>query len=176
MLSTAQCALRHPPKRQPERRYVSRFKHCSQISGRAYRLNMNPRLQQIIETANSRRKHDFPWKQGQPFSQPFYTWHDGQWKATSPDAEQSRSTSRDSSFSIMAWNIDYMRSYTNERMEKALSFLEQYLSQLSRPSMIMLNEMLVSDLELIQGQSWVRKGYHLTDLSEEFWASGHYGE
>ena len=40
----------------------------------------------------------------------------------------------------------------------------------------MLNEMLVSDLELIQAQSWVRNEYNLTDVSDEFWESGYYGE
>jgi len=40
----------------------------------------------------------------------------------------------------------------------------------------MLNEMLMSDLELIQAQSWVRDQYYLTDISDEFWESGYYGK
>lgn len=176
MLFTAQRAVRHSPKQRPGRKYSSCFKYCIQDSRRAFRPSMDPKLKRIIETINSRRKHDLTWERGQPVPQPYYTWHDGQWKARSSGAEQSASTTQGDSFSIMSWNIDFMRSFTNERMEKALSFLEQYISQRSRPSIIMLNEMLVSDLQLIQAQSWVRDKYHLTDLSEDFWESGYYGE
>jgi len=171
-----QRAVRHSLKQQPGRKCSSCLKYCSQGSRSALRPSMDPKLKRIIETINSRRKHDFTWERGQPVPQPYYTWHDGQWKARRSGAGQSASTTQDGFFSIMSWNIDFMRSFTNERMEKALSFLEQYISQISSPSIIMLNEMLVSDLRLIQGQSWVREKYHLTDVSEDFWESGYYGE
>ena len=139
---------------------------------------MDPRLKQVIEKINAYKKHEFAWKRGEPFPQPYYTWHDGRWQAgnSRPEQEVPASRAADSSFTIMSSNIDFMRSFTRERMEKALAFLEQYIGQISRPSVIMLNEMLVSDLEVIQAQGWVRDGYSLTDVSDEFWESGYYGE
>lgn len=123
---------------------------------------------------NAHRKSSFSWKRGQSFPQPYHTWQNGIWQSTTSNAD-ALSTTHDGSFSVLSWNIDFMRSFTDERMKKALSFLQQYASQVPRPSIIMLNEMLVSDLQLIQAQTWVRDQYHLTDISDEFWESGYYG-
>lgn len=80
------------------------------------------------------------------------------------------------SFSIISWNIDFMRSFTRERMVVALSFLQQYVDSIAKPTVIMLSEMLVSDLTIIQAQPWVRSGYVMTDIDAQFWESGYYGE
>lgn len=137
---------------------------------------MDPKLKRMIETISAHTKSGFLWERGRPFLQPFYTWQKDKWLAETSNAHYLASKIDGASFSILSWNIDFMRSYTAERMEKALSFLQQYLSHISKPSIIMLNEMLVSDLELIQAQSWVRNEYNLTDVSDEFWESGYYGE
>jgi len=119
----------------------------------------------------------YPWSRGQPYPQPYYTYQDEKWQAGDATSEQSVSSGGNgNSFSLLSWNIDFMRSFTNERMEKALSFLQQYSSKITEPSVIMLNEMLVSDLQLIQAQSWVRDHYRITDVSAEWWESGYYGK
>lgn len=58
----------------------------------------------------------------------------------------------------------------------ALSFLQQYIEQIPNTVIVMLNEMLVSDLVLIQDQSWVRDKFFVTDIDSQFWESGYYGK
>jgi tyrosyl-DNA phosphodiesterase 2 len=41
--------------------------------------------------------------------------------------------------------------------------------------MIFLQEMLVSDLQLLQATPWIRNHFHLTDLDSTYWESGYYG-
>ncbi len=68
-----------------------------------------------------------------------------------------------------------MLPYTDERMMPAIKHLQSHVDASSWPSIIMLQEMLEADLVLLQGQSWVRANYHLTDIDNKYWESGHYG-
>jgi len=133
-------------------------------------------LKAIFEKMNAVRKSNHPWQRGVPTPQTYHSWNtqSGSWTSKKGN-EQQQQPATNKSFSVLSWNIDFMRSFTNERMAVALSFLERYVAGLSRPCVVMLNEMLVSDLELIQKQDWVRARYNLTDVSNEFWESGYYG-
>lgn len=77
---------------------------------------------------------------------------------------------------MVSWNIDFMLPYPDERMKAALNHLHSLTTtQTSNPTIILLQEMLESDLALIQAQSWIRSGYNMTDVDNTHWESGHYG-
>lgn len=61
-------------------------------------------------------------------------------------------------------------------MQAALDYLESYVSKLPHKPVIMFNEMLNSDMEIVQHQPWVRDSYYLTDVSHTFWESSRYGK
>lgn len=162
----------------------TKFQHCSTLtavlrltcrsSSSTHTTSMD--LKAIFEKMNAVRKSNHPWQRGVPTPQTYHSWNtqSGSWTSKKGN-EQQQQPATNKSFSVLSWNIDFMRSFTNERMAVALSFLERYVAGLSRPCVVMLNEMLVSDLELIQKQDWVRARYNLTDVSNEFWESGYYG-
>lgn len=68
-----------------------------------------------------------------------------------------------------------MLPFTDERMSVALKHLESHVKASASPTVIMLQEMLVSDLELIKAQPWVTSSYNITDVDSTHWESGHYG-
>ena len=68
-----------------------------------------------------------------------------------------------------------MLPYTNERMQVALDHIHSLISSSQEPSIVLLNEMLVSDLQLMQSQPWIQQGYSMTDIDDQSWESGHYG-
>lgn len=79
---------------------------------------------------------------------------------------------------IISWNIDFMRQLPQQRMSAALSHLEAYLSSsiLARNAVvILLQEMVASDLHLIQSTPWIQQRFHITDQSRHNWANGQYG-
>ncbi|KAI9878189.1 MAG: hypothetical protein M1823_006990, partial [Watsoniomyces obsoletus] len=78
-------------------------------------------------------------------------------------------------FEILSWNIDFMLPFTNERMQVALEHLKTLVSTSNTPSIILLNECLVSDLTLIQSQPWIQHEFYITDVDDQYWESGHYG-
>ena len=68
-----------------------------------------------------------------------------------------------------------MLPYTDERMLPALEHVQSHVAANSMPTIIMLQEMLETDLTLIQSKDWVRNNYNVTDIDNRFWESGHYG-
>ncbi|RMD39943.1 hypothetical protein DV735_g5179, partial [Chaetothyriales sp. CBS 134920] len=106
-----------------------------------------PNFQEIIKLIEGKKKRSFPWERTTGTSV----------KRTPPTAPLKR-------FRVLAWNIDFMLPYPNERMQVALDHV-----------IIFFNEMLVSDLRLIQAQPWIQQGYNITDIDSRFWESGHYG-
>jgi len=114
------------------------------------------------------------WTRGQPCDQPCFWWRSENWEVAYSTAEKDQSSSVQT-LSILTWNIDFRRSFTRERMQAALDFLQQYISEIAHPAIVMLNENLASDLEIIKSQSWVQDGYCVTDSSPEFWEHP-YGE
>jgi tyrosyl-DNA phosphodiesterase 2 len=66
------------------------------------------------------------------------------------------------------------------RLLSALSHLKGLLfpspsSPPATPAIIFLQEMLVSDLQLLQSTPWIRDHFRLTDLDSTYWESGYYG-
>lgn len=153
--------------------------NCSQIQRTSIALyqrrlsTMDPKIKKIIEKMQRYKKPDDIWNRGQPTYQRAFSFESGQWQETSLGKHESGSLS---TFSILSWNIDFMRILENERMQVALDFMKQYIDDIPNPAFIMLNEMLVSDLNLIQAQTWIQEKYFLTDVSSEYWESGYYGK
>jgi len=83
-------------------------------------------------------------------------------------AEPSEATSP-VSFSVMSWNIDFQRPLENERMRAALDHLGSSSLRGGRSAIILFNEMVASDLQLIQETPWIQQGYYITDLTGEGW-------
>lgn len=137
---------------------------------------MDPKLKAIIELIESKKKPSPPWKRQARYDQPYYSFspEHGSWQETDPPTS-APSISAPSRFSILSWNIDFMLPYTDERMAAALKHLESHVNATSLPAIIMLQEMLETDLTLIQAQPWIRQNYNLTDLDNKYWESGHYG-
>lgn len=80
-------------------------------------------------------------------------------------------------FSILSWNIDFQRGYSEIRMQAALNHVHSLVKDQSIPSFIMFEEMEECDLDLIQEEEWVRKDYNVTDISNQFWQRpGYYGK
>ncbi|KAK5326359.1 hypothetical protein LTR93_003221 [Exophiala xenobiotica] len=141
---------------------------------------MDPKLKRIIELIESKKKSSHPWKRQERHDQPYYTYspETTSWDAVSPSSTPSKampSSPPPTKFSIMSWNIDFMLPFTSERMLAALNHLHSLITSNLHPTIIMLQEMLESDLLLIQSQPWLRKQYNLTDISADHWESGHYG-
>ena len=138
-------------------------------------------LQAAMRNIAATRKTSFPWIRDAPHSQPYFSYSipDDVWASSnSVPAHASPEPTALEQITLLTWNIDFMLPLTHERMAAALSYL-QYLVETSiapsSPTIIFLQEMLVSDLHLIQSTSWVRERFHLTDLDSTFWESGYYG-
>ncbi|KIW20176.1 hypothetical protein PV08_00751 [Exophiala spinifera] len=139
---------------------------------------MDPKLKRMIELIESKKKPSHPWKREERHSQPYYTFSPStsSWDAVTPaPSRPSDSPSTPNTFTLVSWNIDFMLPYPDERMAAALNHLQSLTTQTSNPTVILLQEMLESDLSLIQAQAWVRSGYHMTDVANTHWESGHYG-
>jgi tyrosyl-DNA phosphodiesterase 2 len=74
---------------------------------------------------------------------------------------------------LISWNIDFQVPGPIERMSAALYHLEELLSGHDKingpPTVIFFQEMVASDLELIQQTPWVQKRFYITDLSGSNW-------
>ena len=141
---------------------------------RAQRFRMDPKLQRIIEKMQRYKKPDDIWHRGEPIDQPVFTFEHGKWHEIDPKKESR--TTRIEQFSVLSWNIDFMRSFENERMQRALDHVHEYVADMPNPVFVMFNEMLISDLQLIQAQKWVQDQYILSDINDRNWESGYYGE
>ncbi|KAF7118598.1 hypothetical protein CNMCM5793_008132 [Aspergillus hiratsukae] len=78
---------------------------------------------------------------------------------------------------LTTWNIDFQTSMGRERMAAALEYLShQHSTQHDEqtPSIIFLQEMVESDLQLIQEAGWVQERFFITDISSDHWR-GSYG-
>ncbi|KAG9773378.1 hypothetical protein KCU88_g5799, partial [Aureobasidium melanogenum] len=138
---------------------------------------MDDSLQSIIELIRSKAKTSHPWKRQERHDQPYYSFspETASWKETFPDQAASSGSVPSSKFTVLSWNIDFMLPFPDERTRAALKELESQVKSGSSPSVVMLQEMLESDLALIQTQQWVRDNYYLTDIDSKYWESGHYG-
>jgi tyrosyl-DNA phosphodiesterase 2 len=129
------------------------------------------------------RKSSFQWTRDKPFTQPYFTFFADRsiWlPSTDPSTLSRPSITNLHRFVLVTWNIDFMLPLTAARMSSALSHLESLLfpspsAPPHQPVIIFLQEMLVSDLRLIQSTPWIRDHFHLTDIDSTFWESGYYG-
>ncbi|EXJ57130.1 hypothetical protein A1O7_07474 [Cladophialophora yegresii CBS 114405] len=137
---------------------------------------MDPKLKKIIELIESKKKPSHPWKRQERFDQPYFSFspQTSSWQEVE-SSKDTKTESAVSTFSVQSWNIDFMLPYADERMLPALKHLRSHVSGTPLPTIIMLQEMLETDLALVQAQSWVRENYYLTDIDKQYWESGHYG-
>ncbi|GFF33294.1 5'-tyrosyl-DNA phosphodiesterase [Aspergillus udagawae] len=119
--------------------------------------------------------------------QPFYHYFNNSWTPirSSSDITKNPSTSNlRQSYSknvtrirLTTWNIDFQTPHGHERMAAALEYLShQHRTQHDdeTPSIIFLQEMVGSDLQLIQESGWVQEKFFITDTSSDYWR-GSYG-
>ncbi|KAJ4306883.1 hypothetical protein N0V88_000255 [Collariella sp. IMI 366227] len=104
------------------------------------------------------------WEADEPIRQEYYSFENGIW--TPVEAEGwtiplGRETPKNFRFSVLSWNIDFMRPLNDERMSAALNHLRELTppAQGSHPAVIMLDEMTPRNLKLIKGAEWVREMY-----------------
>jgi hypothetical protein len=115
------------------------------------------------------------WVRGKPSPQPYFRFVDGAWRRAGQHSSIDDVSVSPAAFSIMSWNIDFMRSLEAERMKVALSHIRDLVARAANPSIIMLNEMVDIDLGLIQAEDWVQRDYNVTDISRQYWESDMYG-
>lgn len=132
-------------------------------------------LKQIFKKIAETKRTEHPWVRGEPYQQCYYTFDNGSWTEVSVSKGQTSNAQDLSSITVMSWNVDFMRVLTQERMIAALRYLQRLIDESGGFPVVMLNEMLESDLELIQNEDWVRRSYYLTDVSRQYWESGFYG-
>lgn len=140
-----------------------------------YSVDMESRMQRVIANIAASKKLALPWRRGEVVKQPRFRWNGDSWNTFQPhQAPIVKNHNNANGLSIVSWNIDFMRSYPKERMSSALEYLRR-LVEGNASAVIMLNEMLTSDLALIQKQAWIQSNYDMTDISDDFWESGYYG-
>ncbi len=118
------------------------------------------------------------WRRGEPAQQEYFTFWDGEWWPVEPQGSTippGSETPRSFRLSVLSWNIDFMRPRSDPRMSAALQHLEGLVHNTDHPCVILLNEMTVTDLDLIKRAGWVREGYNVTDVSPDHWESPGYG-
>ncbi|KAI0398065.1 endonuclease/exonuclease/phosphatase family protein [Xylariaceae sp. FL0594] len=145
---------------------------------------MQTRVQKAIQQAVALRKqpNSIPWKDDEPWPQPFYSWdtEEETWQPVSANSSshESVSTSIDT-LALYSWNIDLMLPVPESRMNTALAHLEKLFDQLPSVSttavVINLQECIPSDLVTIGRQAWVRDRFYMTDTDATNWASAAYG-
>jgi tyrosyl-DNA phosphodiesterase 2 len=116
-----------------------------------------------------------PFERRKPAPQPFYRFSGDTWKAT--DSTPRNDALKPSKIKLISWNIDALGQGAAIRMAAALQYLEKLVSSIdsSVPIVFFFQEMLPSDLELIQAAPWVRERFTITDLSNKYWESMWYG-
>ncbi|KAL4916421.1 Endonuclease/exonuclease/phosphatase [Aspergillus aurantiobrunneus] len=120
----------------------------------------------------------------QPNLQPFHffdtTADPPRWRPSTPEhiRQQPASAANIDRIHLVSWNIDFSTPASSERMTTALQYLRDLQSEHDQkngpPTVIFFQEMVASDLHLIQQAPWVREKFYVTDLSGSRWR-GSYG-
>lgn len=117
------------------------------------------------------------WRRGEPAPQAYFTFSNDAWHPIeTQELAYPPATEVPLSFSVLSWNIDFMQPLADARMRAALKHLYSLVVGRTGQSVIMLNEMVGSDLKLIGSTDWVRRDYNMTDVSTENWELQRYGE
>jgi len=151
----------------------------------------DPNIQRAIRNINATRKTSFPWTCDEPHVQLYYMYSTKKevWLPYSNAVHEFGGNGDISSatpiktLTLYIWNIDFMLPLPTERMSAALAHLESLIFPSSSssttpptiPTMILLQELLISDLTLIQSTPWIRSHFNLTDIYSTNWESGYYG-
>jgi tyrosyl-DNA phosphodiesterase 2 len=152
----------------------------------------DPNIQRAIRNINATRKTSpFPWTRNEPHVQSYYMYSIEKevWLPYSSAGHEFRgsedisSTTPIKTLMLYSWNIDFMLPLPTERMSAALAHLESLIFPSSSssttppaiPTLILLQELLLTDLILIQSMPWIRSHFHLTDPDSTNWESGYYG-
>jgi tyrosyl-DNA phosphodiesterase 2 len=132
--------------------------------------------------AQSKPLSSVPWKQDEPWAQPWHVWAPDKdcWKPandTESLAAEYTSPSGIGCLAIFSWNIDFMLPFPKARMDAALAHLEKLTKEVPTTTaiVILLQECLPSDLATLGEKQWIRDGFYLTDVDSTSWASGAYG-
>ncbi|KAL4924810.1 endonuclease/exonuclease/phosphatase family protein [Aspergillus undulatus] len=123
-----------------------------------------------------------------PNPQPFYyfdqTTDSQQWRpATSSSLEKNvehqhqHDRAQSDKIHIISWNVDFLVPAAIERMTAALKYLSDLQSEHDAknraPTVILFQEMVASDLQLIQQAPWIREKFYITDISTSQWHSSY---
>jgi tyrosyl-DNA phosphodiesterase 2 len=144
-------------------------------------FNMQALFEKALRDINAKKKSSVPWRRDQPYAQTYYSFsslEDG-WTSTKPDEHQTLGSygKTPAKLSLYSWNVDFMLPHAKPRMTAALGHLASIITP-TRPSalaVIFLQEMLDSDLTTISEHPDIRANFYMTDLTTEYWESGHYG-
>lgn len=146
---------------------------------------MDALIQKSIQQVQRVQKSSTPWQNAtdQPWQQPYhvYSTQYGHWTPINTSAPKSPSTGPTEirRLALYSWNIDFMLPFADSRMGAAVEHLQSLVtahpSPASTTTVIFFAECLVSDLKLLAAHPWIQETFHMTDVDETFWQSGHYG-
>ncbi|KAL4804672.1 Endonuclease/exonuclease/phosphatase [Aspergillus unguis] len=90
-----------------------------------------------------------------------------QWR---PSTETPTPPAQTDQIHLLSWNIDFSTSAGPQRMTAALQYLYTLLTEHEKndgaPTVMLLQEMVDSDLTVIQQTSWVQERFYITDISD----------
>lgn len=124
-----------------------------------------------------------PWMKDQPYLQPYYKFSQDErrWVPVGPGDHQVNKAAEvedlPANICLYTWNVDFMLPHADARMTAALAHLASLVrpARPSAPAVIFLQEMLHSDLAILSDHPGIRAHFYMTDLTPEYWESGHYG-
>jgi len=130
---------------------------------------MDALVQQSLESVRATARTKVPWEPDEPWHQSFHTYRDGGWKTRSPQGQKPSTQDTFTSVALYSWNIDSMLPYAGSRMTQAIRHLEELITAQphSIATIIYLQETVESDLTILASNPWVRRTFHLTDLSPQ---------
>ncbi|KAF9882763.1 hypothetical protein FE257_005311 [Aspergillus nanangensis] len=112
--------------------------------------------------------------------QPFYEYLHPAWKPIQPRHHRDNNNNNNNNnndnitnLRITTWNIDFQTPAKTPRTAAALNYLSQTIPT-APPSILLLQEMIASDLDLIKQTPWIQTNFNITDLSPTDW-QGTYG-
>ncbi|KAI9368529.1 Endonuclease/exonuclease/phosphatase [Aspergillus egyptiacus] len=99
------------------------------------------------------------------------------WSSSDVGSDRQQTAVPTDQLHLISWNIDFATPAPRERMSNALQYLQDILSkhdaQHASPVVIFFQEMVASDLELIQQAPWVRDRFYITDLRPTHWRASY---
>lgn len=134
-----------------------------------------------------------------PKPQPYHTFINSRWQLMHPKdngrASKNGAASDITHLRVITWNVDFMAPQAQARMASAMAHLHTLVQELppTTAAVIMLQEMMqddpldfddlgretgpdeANDLGQIASARWVQEGFHVTDLTTDFWRCNYNG-